>query len=101
MTRSLGKPAPLPYVDEPDLLLLAADLGHGVFPAGDLYDWHVSAVRQAGREPVTKKRFGMALKEAGWYSSTRYQEGRMTRCWMINKPWARRGQEYVANPAES
>jgi hypothetical protein len=95
MTRALGRPAPLPYVDEADLLLLAGDLGAGIFSAGELYEWHALAVRQAGREPVSKKKFGLALKEAGWLDSVRYRDGKMTRCWMITKPWARRGTEYV------
>lgn len=95
MTRAIGRPALPPYVEEADLLLLAGDLGPGVFPAGHLYDWHAQAVRQVGRQPVTKKKFGSALKEAGWASSTRYLEGRMTRCWMITNPWARRGQEHI------
>jgi len=98
MKRSLGKPDPIPYVDEDDLLLIAGDLGAGVFPAADVYNWYVSAAKQEGRKPVTKVRFGLALKEARWQSSVQYQEGRATRCWLINKPWARRGHEFVHRP---
>lgn len=95
MNSALGKPAPLPYVDEDDLLLLAGDLGAGVFPAADIYDWHVQAVTQAGRQAVSKKRFGTALGEAGWTAMVRKLDGRMTRCWLITNPWARRGAEFV------
>lgn len=88
----------MPYIDENDLLLVAGDLGAGIFPASELYDWHVMAIKNAGRDPVSKVRFGLALKEAGWKSYTKYREGRMARCWMINKPWAARGYQYVTSP---
>ena len=74
---------------------MAADLGAGTFTAADLYGWYVSLLKQEGREPVTKQKFGTALKEAGWHSSTEYLNDRMTRCWMVTKPWARRGLEYL------
>lgn len=85
----------MPYIDEDDLLLLAGDLGAGVFPAADLYDWHALAVRQGGREPVGKTKFGKALKAAGWRGMVEYRGGVMARCWLITKPWARRGAAYV------
>lgn len=95
MTRFLGKPDPIPYVDEDDLLLIAGDMGAGTFTAAELYDWYVSALRQAGREPVSKKWFGSALTEAGWRQRTLSRDRRMTRCWLITNPWARRGAEFV------
>lgn len=101
MTQALGRPAPLPYVDEGDILLLAGDLGAGVFPAADLYGWYAQAARQDGREPVGKKKFGLALKEAGWLGSIRYRGGTMVRCWMITKPWARRGAEHIRASTET
>lgn len=96
MTRALGKPAPLPYIDEQDLIELAADLGSGVFPSATLYDWYCVMMRQASREPVSKVKFGLALKEAGWLSGTDRIDGVMVRTWMINKPWARRGEAWLA-----
>lgn len=95
MTSVLGKPAPLPYVDEEDLLSLAVDLGHGIFPSADIYNWYVQGVTHDGREPVSKKKFGLALKEAGWHNSAEYRDGRVVRCWLINKPWERRGQAWL------
>jgi hypothetical protein len=96
MMRAFGKPAPLPYVDEDDLLDLAADLGAGTFPAADIYGWHKSLVEGFGREPVTKRRFGAALREAGWNDSSEYRGGRMVRCWLITRSWNRRGLERLA-----
>jgi phage/plasmid-associated DNA primase len=101
MTRSLGKPEPLPYVDEDDLLDLAGDLGAGIFPGAEIYNWYLAFMEQAGRKPVSKTRFGLALKEAGWKPSTKYLDGRMVRCWMINKPWARRGQEKLTSEGQA
>jgi hypothetical protein len=101
MTGALGKPEPLPYVDENDLLELAADLGPGVFIGADVYNWYVSLAEQSGRAPVSKKKFGMALGEAGWTSSLEYRGGRMARCWVINKPWYRRGMAHINEPTES
>jgi hypothetical protein len=96
MTSAVDKPSSIPYVDENDLLSLAADLGHGVFPSADLYNWYARTVTdEGGREPVGKRKFGVALKEAGWSRSSRYLDGRMVRCWTITKPWARRGQEWL------
>lgn len=97
MSRYLGKPVLPPYVVEADLLTIAADRGAGAFPTGDLYDWYVMIVRAEDREPVTKKWFGCALKEAGWANSTRYLGGVMVRCWTITLPWVRRGMEHVAS----
>lgn len=97
MTRVLGRPDPLPYIDENDLLDLAADLGVGWFPASRLYDWHRMIVVDEYRRPVVgKSKFGRALREAGWQSQPRYLDGRMVRCWFINKPWNRRGLEKLA-----
>jgi hypothetical protein len=96
MTRALGRPDPLPYVDEDDLVEIAGDLQWGVFTAATIYNWYLSMMEHQGRKPVTKTRFGLALREAGWTDSTRYQDGRMVRCWMITKPWHRRGAERLA-----
>lgn len=93
MKSSLGRPSPIPYVVEDDLVDLAGDLGPGIFPSSEVYDWHVSMLKDVGREPVSKKKFGTALKEAGWVGSSRYLGGKVVRCWMITKPWARRGAE--------
>lgn len=95
MSQYLFKPEPVPYVCEDDLLAIAGDKGAGVFSAADLYDWYVSIARETGREPVGKRWFGLALKEAGWASSTRKIHGAATRCWLITLPWARRGAEHV------
>lgn len=97
MTRALGRPEPLPYIEEDDLLDLAADLGAGYFSSLELYEWHSRILDQEShRKPVSRTRFGLALKEAGWSSSVRYMDRRMIRCWLINKSWARRGQEKLA-----
>lgn len=89
------KPNAAPYIETDDLLYLAADLGPGYFSAGQLYEWHVSQLSEVDRLPVSKKRFGMTLKEHGWQNSVRQVEGRQVRCWLINKPWARRGDQYL------
>jgi hypothetical protein len=93
-----GKPEPMPYVDEDDLLQVAGELGHGVFTAASLYDWYAGCVKSEGRKPVTKVRFGLALKEAGWTPSVEYRDQVMVRCWLITKPWARRGHAVVNLP---
>lgn len=87
MTRYYGKPEPLPYVDLDDLVLMARELGAGTFSAGQLHGWYASNVEKVGRKPVTKVRFGLALKEAGWSSSTKYLDGTMVRCWTVDKGW--------------
>ena len=92
-----SKPVALPRVDEDDLVELAADLGAGIFPAADIYNWYVSIAEDSGRRPVGKKAFGVFLKESGWQPSINYLNGKMTRCWMINKPWARRGAQMLAD----
>lgn len=96
MTHYLGKPDPVPYVDEDDLLLVAGDKGAGVFTAAELYEWYAMALEQVGREPVSRRWFGSALKEAGWANLSRKVDQRMTRCWRITNPWARRGEEFVS-----
>jgi hypothetical protein len=98
VTRYLGDPVLPPYVNEQDLMLLAADVGAGWKSASDLYDWYAATVRPEGREPVTKKWFGLALAEAGLTSSTRrLNDDRDTvRCWLITRPWVRRGEELLA-----
>jgi hypothetical protein len=102
MTSDDGKPRPAPYVDEDDLLSLAADMGAGYFSAGHLYEWYTSTIKNDGRLPVSKKAFGVALRTAGWLSSLRTVEpGRQARCWLINKPWARRGEAWLAEQNES
>lgn len=98
MTQNLGRPRPLPYVDEEDLLEIAGEMEFGVFASAELYRWHCSLVEDAGREPVGRTKFGRALTEAGWKSSLDYRDGRMVRCWMIPKPWARRGAEFINKP---
>lgn len=97
--KSADKPEPLPFVEEDDLLEVAADLGPGVFPSADIYAWHARAIAQAGRKPVSPRAFGLFLRVAGWQSSINYIGGRTTRCWMINKPWARRGVVHVSDPS--
>lgn len=98
----MPKPVAAPYIDESDLLDLAADLGAGYFPAAYLYDWYVSTIADKGRRPVSKKSFGMQLRASGWQSSLRTVEiGVQARCWLITKPWARRGQEMLAAEMDS
>jgi len=92
MTDADTKPRPLPEVEERDLLTLAVDLGDGYFPSSDLYAWYVALVGQTGRNPVSKKAFGTALRAAGWASSVRYIGGKNARCWLITKSWVRRGE---------
>lgn len=94
MTRALGKPEPVPYVDEEDLELLAVDMGAGWFSSADLYRWHSDQINDddPDRKPVGRTMFGRALREAGWKEGGKYLNGRMTRCWMITLPWVRRGQ---------
>jgi hypothetical protein len=86
---------PPPYVSERDLLRLASELGAGYFTAARLYDWYAETVKAEGREPVTKKWFGLALAEAGWQDSTQRltDERTAARCWLITRPWQRRGDE--------
>ena len=97
MTRPNVKPAALPYVGDDDLALLAVDLGSGYFPAGDLYDWYTRAIAEEGRQPVSKKRFGMAMAAARWHPEIRTVEpGKQARCWLITRPWVRRGEALLA-----
>lgn len=96
MVNFLGKPKPMPYVDENDLLLLAADIGPGVFRADELHTAYSASVRDEGREPVTKRAFGSALKQAGWTPIAKYKDGQQRRCWVVSKPWVRRGNEMLA-----
>jgi hypothetical protein len=88
----------MPYVEERDIVLLAADLGAGYFTASELYAWHSEMIKVEGREPVSKKAFGMALKEAGLKAVIRRtgEEGKPARCWLITRPWQRRGDELLA-----
>lgn len=88
------KPVPLPYIEERDIATLAFDLGVGYFTASDLYSWYANSVRYDGREPVTKKAFGTALRNAGLQSSIRPlgDEGKPARCWLITRPWYKRGK---------
>lgn len=88
----------MPYVEERDILMLAADLGAGHFTANQLYDWYADTIKEDDREPVSKKAFGLALKEAGLKATTRRvgEEGKPARCWLIPLPWKRRGDEMLA-----
>jgi hypothetical protein len=98
MGTHLGKPVAMPYVEERDILLLAADLGAGHFTADQLHSWYGQMIAEDGREPVSKKAFGLALKEAGLKSAVRRvgDEGKPARCWLITLPWQRRGEELLA-----
>lgn len=98
MRSHLGKPVAMPYIEERDILMLAADLGAGYFTATDLHAWYASTIKEDGREPVTKKAFGLALKEAGLTPTTRRlgDEGKPARCWLITLPWYRRGLDMLA-----
>lgn len=90
-----GMPDPVPYILETDLLDVAADLGAGVHTAADVYRMHETILAQAKRLPISKRSFGLALAEAGWVSSTKVIDDVRTRCWMITKPWERRGLKHV------
>jgi hypothetical protein len=92
MQKEASRPTRLAYVTEDDIALLAADLGAGYFTASQLYDWHVITARQEGRPEPSKKALGMALKEAGLKCSVRRVEGRPARCWLLTRPWERRGK---------
>jgi hypothetical protein len=85
-------------VDERDLEILAADLGARWVAVSELYDWYVAMINPEGRLPLTKKAFGLALKEAGWRSAVRRMgdESKPARCWLITLPWYRRGLELMA-----
>jgi len=93
---ALGKPEPLPYVDEDDLADLAVDMGAGWHTADDLYRWYTGLLTEFGRAPVTKTTFGLALKEARLTPSMRRVHGKMCRGWLLTKPWERRGQARLA-----
>jgi hypothetical protein len=98
MTRYLGKPDPLPYVDEEDLYELASDLSVGYHSSADIYAWHVKLLERHGRKPVDRKTFGLALKEAGWKSSVRRQDGTPTRCWLITRGFERKALAFLSSP---
>lgn len=92
----------MPYVDDKDVALLAVDVGSGWFAAADLYNWYVSSIAEEGREPVTKKRFGMKLRSVGFHSSSRNLEpGHQVRVWLVTKPWVRRGEAILAEEMAS
>jgi hypothetical protein len=97
MAKDGAKPVALPYVDDDDLAELAVDMGAGWFTAASLYDWYVLMIEPAGRQPVSKKRFGMELAARNWHSSLRTVDARkQARCWLVNKPWVRRGEALLA-----
>jgi hypothetical protein len=98
-----GKPPEPPYVDEKDLALLAADIGAGHHPAAYIYEWYVQMITVDGRTPVSKKAFGLAMREAGLQSSVRRMDGErpMTRCWLITLPWKRRGDKLLAEELQA
>lgn len=100
MTRYLGKPEPLPYVDEEDLYGLASDLSAGHFSSAEVYDWHTKLLEREGRKPVDRKTFGLALKEAGWKSSVRRIDGKPTRCWLITRGFERKALAHFASPPQ-
>jgi len=99
MRQKLVRPEPLPYVEDRDIELLAADLGAGHFSAAELYRWYELSVIDEGRKPVSKKAFGTALKTAGLQPSTRWigDERKAARCWLITRSWQRRGQALLAD----
>lgn len=99
MTRYLGKPDPLPYVDVEDIYALASDLSVGYWPSADIYVWHVKLLAKEGRKPVDRKTFGLALKEVGWKSSVRRMEGKPTRCWLITRGFERKALEHFSSLA--
>lgn len=98
MDRYFGRPPEPPYFDERDLSLLTADLGAGYHPAAEIYDWYVSMIAAEYRSPISKKAFGLALKEAKLQPSVRAlgDDRRMTRCWLLTRPWERRGNAILA-----
>jgi hypothetical protein len=101
MTRYLGRPEPLPFVDEEDLHSLACDFGAGYFASAEIYQWHVKTLAKEGRKPVDRKTFGLALKEGGWQSSVRRIDGTPTRCWLITRSAERKAIEFYRVKAES
>jgi len=77
-----------------NLQTLINDMGRGAgwYTSADLYDWYASMAREAELEPVTKKKFGMVLRELGYRSTIRRVDGKGARCWFISAR-AARGQE--------
>lgn len=92
MRPSLGKPELPPYVEENDLLDLAAEFGAGYHPSATIYGVHAELLAAVDRLPMSRRSFGLALREAGWMPVVKRKDRRMTRCWRITNPWVRRAQ---------
>lgn len=59
--------------------------GPGVYPSADLYRWYVGMCRESGLESVSRRKFGLVLKEMGYRSVTRRVCDQPTRCWVITR----------------
>lgn len=51
-------------------------------PASELYETYESWAQKVAQEPLSKNRFGEALRERGYQSQQRRVDGRMTRLWL-------------------
>jgi len=69
-----------------NLRILIKDIGGpGYYPAADLYRWYVGMAREVDSEPVTKRKFGVALTQLGYKSTVQRKHGKPTRCWVITR----------------